>query len=101
MNQDNDYLFNANIMNELMHDYVCYVMITIMISCMAKLRARALDVVRQVQDMYRTSNEHDTNDDLRFPLIVRLGTCHDYVMFRPRYVELILGNVVLDSPWPP
>jgi hypothetical protein len=25
MNQDNNCLFNANLMNELMHDYVCYV----------------------------------------------------------------------------
>jgi hypothetical protein len=24
MNQDNDSLFNANLMNELMYDYVCY-----------------------------------------------------------------------------
>jgi hypothetical protein len=70
MNQDNNCLFNANLMNELMHDHVCYDYER-MISCMTKLRARALDAIRQVQVMYRTSKEHDTDDDLRFPLIVR------------------------------
>jgi hypothetical protein len=69
MNQDNDCLFNANLMNELMHDHVCYVMF--IISCMIKLRARARDAIRQVQVMCRTSKEYDTDDDLRFPLIVR------------------------------
>jgi hypothetical protein len=97
MKQDNDCLFNANLMNELMHDHVCYVYAS-MISCMIKLRARAWGAIRQVQVMYRTSKEYDTDDDLRFPLIV---SCHDYVMLGPRYVERILGNAVLDSPWPP
>jgi hypothetical protein len=84
MNQDNNCLLNANIMNELMHDHVCYVYdYARMISCTNMLRARALDAIRQVQDMYRTSKEHDTDDDLRFPLIVRLGMSHDYVMFMP------------------
>jgi hypothetical protein len=72
MNQDNDRLFNANLINELMHDHVCYDYdYARMIPCMIKSRARALDAIRQVQDMYRTSKEHDTDDDLRFPLIVR------------------------------
>jgi hypothetical protein len=70
MNQDNNCLFNANLMNELMHDHRCYDYAR-MISCMTKLRARALDAIRKVQVMYRTSKEHDTDEDLRFPLIVR------------------------------
>ena len=41
---------------------------------MIKLSIRACDAIRQVQVMYRTSKEHDTDDDLRFPLIVRFRT---------------------------
>jgi hypothetical protein len=46
MNQDNNCLFNANLMNELMHDHVCYVYDYVhdyvrMITCTVKLRARA------------------------------------------------------------
>jgi hypothetical protein len=72
MNQDYNCLFNANLMNELMHDHVCYVYDYVhdyvrMITCMIKLRARALDARRQVHVMYRTRKEHDTDDDLRFP----------------------------------
>jgi hypothetical protein len=53
MNQDNNCLFNANLMNELMHDYVCYVYDHVyenvrVITYMIKLRARALDATRQV-----------------------------------------------------
>jgi predicted metal-dependent hydrolase len=79
MNQDNKCLFNANLMNELKYVYVCYVydsmhdydydhVGTHVRLCM---RIRALDALRQVQVMYRASYEHDTDDDLRFPLIVR------------------------------
>jgi hypothetical protein len=72
MNQDNNCLFNVNLMNELMHDHVCYDYdYARMISRMTKLRSRALDAIRQVQVMYKTSKECDTNDDLRFSLIVR------------------------------
>jgi hypothetical protein len=44
MNQDNDCLFNANLMNELMSDHACYDYVYVyarMISCMIMLRARA------------------------------------------------------------
>jgi hypothetical protein len=72
MNQDNDCLFNANIMNELMHDHVGYVYdYARMLSCTSMLRTRARDAIRQVQVMYRTSKEYDTDEDLRFPLIIQ------------------------------
>jgi hypothetical protein len=35
---------------------------------------------------------------LGFPSSSGLESCHDYVMLRPRYVECILGNAVLDFP---
>jgi hypothetical protein len=46
----------------------------------------------------RASKEYDTDDDLRFPLIVRFRLVSRYVMFKPQYVECILGNAVLDFP---
>jgi hypothetical protein len=72
MNQDNDCLFDTNLINELMYDHASYDYdYSRMFSCMIMLRTRALDAIRQVQVMHRTSKEHDTDDDLRFPLIVQ------------------------------
>jgi hypothetical protein len=53
MNQDNDCLFNANLMNELMYDHVCYVYDYVhhyvrMIPCKLCSRKRVLDAKRHV-----------------------------------------------------
>ena len=46
----------------------------------------------------RASEEHDTDDDFRFPLIVRFKLMSWYVCLGLEYVERILGNAVLDFP---
>jgi hypothetical protein len=53
-------------MNELMHDHVCYdydYVYARMFPCANMLRTRSRDAIRQVQVMYRTSKECETDDD--------------------------------------